>query len=314
MAWSWPAMPIRLIWCNPPPGPRRSTWSTAPILSASSSRFPEHDAQYVYTGTKASLLVPAFRALPIPGAVTRTSWALMVKTARSAAEIDLPNPNSQLLPGMRADVELTSSVPEFGRCRSGRSSGTAIRRLCWMCENGRAVRTEIDTGTHDGEWIEVMNRPAIATGPRATAWTPINGSEQVIVGDRSHLADGGAVKVTVLPSEAQIANAAQGTHSVHCAGGAGLGRPASRSAPHRPEAGRGDHRDPNGAPATLAQLKVELAVEAVKVAEASITAAESRGKEARLNMAKRRRRSSAGTRRSRGSGVKSNGARSTHKC
>ena len=28
---------------------------------------------------------------------------------------------------------------------------------CWKYENGQAVRTEIQTGVSDGEWIEVTN-------------------------------------------------------------------------------------------------------------------------------------------------------------
>ena len=35
---------------------------------------PEQDANYVQIGTKASVLVKAYRDQPIPGSVTRTSW------------------------------------------------------------------------------------------------------------------------------------------------------------------------------------------------------------------------------------------------
>ncbi len=40
---------------------------------------PEQDANYVQIGTKATVLVKAYRDQPIPAIVTRTSWALNVK-------------------------------------------------------------------------------------------------------------------------------------------------------------------------------------------------------------------------------------------
>ena len=67
----------------------------------------------------------------------------------------------------------------------------------WAHENGHAVRTEVQTGVSDGEWIEVTNRrpagDAEAPGD-AARWTPIDGSEKVILGDLSLLTDGAPVE------------------------------------------------------------------------------------------------------------------------
>ena len=67
----------------------------------------------------------------------------------------------------------------------------------WRYENGKAVRTEIETGVSDGEWIEVTNRrvPGSQAGHAGKrSWTPIDGSEQVILGDLSILTDGAPVQ------------------------------------------------------------------------------------------------------------------------
>jgi HlyD family secretion protein len=61
---------------------------------------PEQDANYVKVGTEASVLVKAFREQMIPARITRNSWALNAKSRTLRAEIDLPNPGGQLLPGM----------------------------------------------------------------------------------------------------------------------------------------------------------------------------------------------------------------------
>ena len=57
------------------------------------------------------------------------------------------------------------------------------------------MRTEVQTGVSDGEWIEVTNRQR--PGRRADGddpWVPIDGTEQVILGDLSLLADGAPVR------------------------------------------------------------------------------------------------------------------------
>ena len=82
---------------------------------------PEQDANYVHIGTKATVLAKAYRDQPIPGTVTRTSWALNVKSRTLRAEIDLPNPGSQLLPGMYA----YANVLDRAARRAGAAAGGA---------------------------------------------------------------------------------------------------------------------------------------------------------------------------------------------
>ena len=72
---------------------------------------PEHYANYVHVGSKATVLIRAFRDQPIPGTVTRTSWALDIESRTLRAEIDLTNPGSQLLPGMYAYAKVTIERP-----------------------------------------------------------------------------------------------------------------------------------------------------------------------------------------------------------
>ena len=64
------------------------------------------------------------------------------------------------------------------------------KNYCWIYENGRAIRTELETGPSDGQWIEVIHRRSPAAGPEGDrSWTALDGSEQVIVGDLSALRD-----------------------------------------------------------------------------------------------------------------------------
>ena len=72
---------------------------------------PEQDANYIHIGTKASVLAKAYRDEPIPATVTRTSWALNMKSRTLRAEIDIKNPGSQLLPGMYAYAKVIIERP-----------------------------------------------------------------------------------------------------------------------------------------------------------------------------------------------------------
>ena len=100
--------------------PRRSTWSTAPTSSGSSSTSPSRTPTTSTSGRRRRVLVKAYRDEPIPGTVTRTSWALNVKSRTLRAEIDLPNPGSQLLPGMYAYAKVIIERPGVRALPAGR--------------------------------------------------------------------------------------------------------------------------------------------------------------------------------------------------
>ena len=118
---------------------------------------PEQDANYVHIGTKATVLAKGYRDEPIPGTVTRTSWALNVKSRTLRAEIDLPNPDSQLLPGMYAYAKVIIERPGVRALPLAALTHSGEKTYCWKHEDGKAVRAEIQTGVSDGEWIEVTN-------------------------------------------------------------------------------------------------------------------------------------------------------------
>ncbi|APW63694.1 efflux RND transporter periplasmic adaptor subunit [Paludisphaera borealis] len=162
---------------------------------------PEQDANYVKIGTKASVLARAYRDEPLQGSVTRTSWALNIKSRTLRAEIDLPNPGSQLLPGMYAYANVIIERPGVRALPLSALTHSGEKTYCWKHENGRAVRTEVQTGVSDGEWIEVTNRrvpdpKTLAAGAHAgEQWTSFDGSEQLILDEQSILTDGLVVEV-----------------------------------------------------------------------------------------------------------------------
>jgi HlyD family secretion protein len=154
---------------------------------------PEVEAPYVVPGTKAAVRMQALGGRELKAEVTRTSLALNNHSRTLQAQIDLPNKNNELLPGMYAYGSIVierenalalpvSSVVEIGN-----------RMCCFMVVNGKAVRTPIQTGISDGSWIQVMkkNTDANSTGD----WVDLASSDQVIVGDLSEISNGKQVAV-----------------------------------------------------------------------------------------------------------------------
>ena len=149
---------------------------------------PEQDANFVNIGTKATVLARAFRDTSCRPPSRATSWALNMKSRTLRAEIDLPNPDSQLLPGMYAYVKVIIERPNVQALPLDALDYSGDQTFCWLYESGKAVRTELETGVSDDEWIEVTNRrpPVDPEAPSdSVPWTPIDGTEQVILGDLS---------------------------------------------------------------------------------------------------------------------------------
>ncbi len=174
---------------------------------------PEQDANYVHVGTKATVVAKAFGEQPIPGSVTRTSWALNITSRTLRAEIDLANPKSQLLPGMYAYAKVIIERPSMRTLPLAALSYSGELAYCWQLENGKAVRTEVETGASDGRYIEITGLKQRTAPEGADTWEPVSGSELVILGDLSLLTEGGPVEV--LPASgaervaAEVPDAAQ---------------------------------------------------------------------------------------------------------
>jgi HlyD family secretion protein len=187
---------------------------------------PEGDANYVQIGSKATVLIKAYRDRPIPATVTRTSWALNINSRTLRAEIDLRNPNSRVLPGMYAygnviiERPKVWALPVEALMHLGDQTILHVgeKTLCWIYKDGHAERIELETGligdrdpADNTQWIEVTNRRVPRARARGTAeepWKPIDGSEQIILGDLSTLADGIPVKVEPAAETTKVAGEA----------------------------------------------------------------------------------------------------------
>jgi RND family efflux transporter MFP subunit len=143
---------------------------------------PEMDAPLVQAGVAGKVSVQALPDRIVEGKVTRTSWVLGVNRTLNT-ELDLPNPNGLLRPGMYATAHILLQerpgvyvLPLSAIVHQGKQA------FCWVVRRGKAARTPIVLGLQVGNDVEVT--------------TGLKGDELVVQSQGASLQEGRPVEVT----------------------------------------------------------------------------------------------------------------------
>lgn len=119
---------------------------------------PELEAAYVDTGDPATIRVQAIAADPIQATVTRTSGTLLESNHSLRVEIDVPNPDGLLRPGMYAVVTIELDkvpecivIPVTAVVRDGGNT------FCCIVKDGTIERRPVELGLRAGPLVEVRN-------------------------------------------------------------------------------------------------------------------------------------------------------------
>jgi HlyD family secretion protein len=119
---------------------------------------PEMYATEVEPGDHVLIRLQALAVKEVLGKVTRTAWILDAKNRTLRAEIDLPNANGALRPGLYAYATvivaehpdaLTLPVSAIGR--------DGDQAFCVAIRQGHAARLPIKVGLSDGTYVEIMS-------------------------------------------------------------------------------------------------------------------------------------------------------------
>ncbi|MFO0880036.1 MAG: efflux RND transporter periplasmic adaptor subunit [Gemmataceae bacterium] len=163
---------------------------------------PEADAVYIHSdvdraanpsgppATPASVRIRALSDRVFQATVTRSSWALNNRTRTLRAEVDLPNTEGLLRPGMYAIGELRIERPNVLAVPASTVAELGDEVVCFRLVEGKAVRTPVRVGPSDGSWVELLD-----WRDKDGTWQPFTGKEQILDADISELNDGIEVKV-----------------------------------------------------------------------------------------------------------------------
>jgi HlyD family secretion protein len=155
---------------------------------------PEADAELVTQKAEVKLTVPALSGPTLRGVVARTSWALEAAARTLRTEIDLPNKDGRLRPGMYVNARIIHQLPEGWTLPTSAVIKQGDAAICFVVESGKAVRTPIQIGRSDGQYIEALKRQKPGSPP---VWEEFTGNETVAA-RASGLTDGQAVQVQAL--------------------------------------------------------------------------------------------------------------------
>lgn len=119
---------------------------------------PEIDAVLIEPGAEATLRMPSIAGGEFAGTVTRSTWVLNRATRTLRTEIDVPNPEGKLRPGMYAYARI--KVAEKTDALVLPKSAILInagQAFCWRIEaDGTLVRHPLQTGIESAGDVEVL--------------------------------------------------------------------------------------------------------------------------------------------------------------
>ena len=143
----------------------------------------DHDVVTLRTGMEAEIGVGArARADTVTGVISHISPAAHMSTRAFAVEIDVPNPDGTLLPGMIADVRLVAPVAQ----------GSVIIRQDWLVTGLDSNGVFVDDGGR-ARWRALTLGPLVRD--QIVVLEGLSRGDRVIITGQRELAEGDAVLV-----------------------------------------------------------------------------------------------------------------------
>ena len=157
---------------------------------------PEGDAILVKPGTKATVLVPANQEREFAGTVVRTSWALDATSHTLRAEIQVPNPDGELRPGMYVIGQIAATASNALTVPASAVFVRDDQAFVVRVEEGKAVLMPVKAGRRQGSVIILLKKQT--TAPAADGrvrWDDFDGNETLVVESPAAYVDGQAIRV-----------------------------------------------------------------------------------------------------------------------
>ena len=130
----------------------------------------EKDLRLVNTGDPATVEVDAYPGDLFKGHIARVSPVLDPATRTATMEVEIPNRDNRLKPGMYARVLLTIEERKGTHARA-EDRGGGLRRQAWRLDSGRREQGAVPRDASSGSRIRNGSRSSTASSP-VTASSP----------------------------------------------------------------------------------------------------------------------------------------------
>jgi RND family efflux transporter MFP subunit len=156
---------------------------------------PGAEAGWIKDGDPVSLRLQGAGGRLFEGKVTRNARSLDPQARTLRTEIDIPNPEGKLLPGMYVQASITVEHRNAWTLPAGAVVTEGDQTFCSRVADGRAVRTPLQVGLSGGGLVEVLKKqvksPSLGEEGR---WEDVTGDEEVVASDPAALSDGQPVR------------------------------------------------------------------------------------------------------------------------
>jgi HlyD family secretion protein len=156
---------------------------------------PGTDAAWVRDGDPVLLQLQGAGGTVFRGKVTRNARSLNPQARTLRTEIDLPNPEGKLLPGMYVQARITVRHENVWTLPAAAVVPEGDQALCYRVVDGKAVRTPLQVGLSGGGLVEVLKKQVRASPGAEPRWEDITGAEDIIASNAATLSDGQAVRL-----------------------------------------------------------------------------------------------------------------------
>ncbi len=157
----------------------------------------ELEAVWVRIGATVLIRAQSLPGQMFRGKVTRTAGALDPQNRTLHTEIDLPNADGKLMPGMYVTATISAEHKNVWTLPVAAILTQEDHSFCYRVENGKAVRTPIQIGLRGKEIVEVLKKQATsATDVEQSVWEDFTGEEVIVASDAGSLSDGATVSVS----------------------------------------------------------------------------------------------------------------------
>jgi HlyD family secretion protein len=157
---------------------------------------PEADAAFISDGVPARIRCQMIKDQDFQGKVTRSSWSLDAKARTLRAEIDLPNPQGKLRPGMYAYVTFKAESPIGFALPAAAVLTQGDQIYCFRVEKDKAIRTPLKIGARNAEEVQVFRKQTKmpSKAGESGVWEDFTGQEEIVASNAASLTDGQTIQ------------------------------------------------------------------------------------------------------------------------
>jgi RND family efflux transporter MFP subunit len=149
---------------------------------------PEADAGWIREGQMVQVTLPGDSTSPRTTPVIRTAWSLQPPSRTLRVELDLPNADGQVRPGMYVSARIPVELPPHWSVPSAAIARIQEEPVMYLAENGKALRVSVQLHRGDGRYVQILRYRRSS----ATEWSPITGQERIAI-PATALTDGQAL-------------------------------------------------------------------------------------------------------------------------